>query len=120
MTESKLTDSVCSDNCCAKTATGELSCKLTTEELRSRKETVLASLKSQVKEKQELVNGFAFRFDGSNEILDELNEFIKTERECCDFFTFGLSVCGDKSEAWLNLTGPEGAKEFIQSELGLL
>ncbi|SFF54338.1 hypothetical protein SAMN04488541_105227 [Thermoflexibacter ruber] len=95
-----------------------MSCKLTTPELQKRKETVIASLKSKMTEKKELQVGFAFKFSGTDDILDELIEFIKTERECCDFFTFGLSVSGDKSEAWLELTGADGAKEFITTELG--
>lgn len=45
-------------------------------------------------------------------------EFIKTERECCDFFIFGLSVSGDKIQIWLELTGAAGAKDFITAELG--
>jgi hypothetical protein len=52
-------------------------------------------------------------------MVDELTSFIKTERECCSFFTFNLSVAGDKSAAWLELSGPEGAKDFIKTELGL-
>lgn len=111
--------SVCSDDCKAKNKTSELSCKLTTPELQKRKETVLASLKSQMTDKKELENGYAFKFPGTDKILDELTEFIKTERECCDFFTFGLSISGDKSEAWLELTGVDGAKDFITTELGL-
>jgi len=113
------TASVCSDDCNAKSKTGELSCKLTTPELQKRKETVLASLKSQVIEKKELKDGYAFKFTGSDRMVDELTEFIKTERECCDFFTFNLSISGDKSEAWLELTGADGAKDFISTELGL-
>lgn len=97
----------------------EMSCKLTTPELRERKETVIASLKQQVIEKKELQNGFAFKFPGTDKVLDELTEFIKTERACCDFFTFVISVSGDKSEAWLELTGADGVKEFMISELGL-
>lgn len=112
-------ETVCSDDCTAKNKTGQMSCKLTTPELRERKETVIASLKQQIIEKKELENGFAFKFLGTDSILDELTEFIKTERECCDFFTFGLSISGDKSEAWLELTGADGAKDFIISELGL-
>ena len=46
-------------------------------------------------------------------MLDELVEFVKTERECCDFFVFNLSMKGDKSEACLKITGPTGAKDFI-------
>lgn len=110
---------VCSDGCTAKNTSLEMSCKLTTPELRQRKETVMANLKRQVTEKRELQNGMAFKFPGTDKVLDELTEFIKTERACCDFFTFALSVSGDKSEAWLELTGAEGVKEFIISELGL-
>ncbi|RTL60698.1 MAG: hypothetical protein EKK37_00640 [Sphingobacteriales bacterium] len=118
-TDKETTTSTCSDNCKAKSKTNELSCKLTTPELQKRKETVIASLKGQILEKKELKEGFAFKFSGTDEVLDELTEFIKTERACCDFFTFGLSVSGDKSEAWLELTGVDGAKDFITSELGL-
>ncbi len=117
--DKETTASTCSDNCKAKSKTNELSCKLTSPELQKRKETVIASLKEQIIEKKELKDGFAFKFSGTDEVLDELTEFIKTERACCDFFTFGLSVSGDKSEAWLELTGVDGAKDFITAELGL-
>jgi len=103
----------------AKNRTNDLSCKLTTPELLQRKETVLKDLKEQVLMKKELEDGYAFQFPGTDKVLDQLSEFIKTERACCTFFIFGLSISGDKSEAWLELTGPEGAKDFVQTELGL-
>jgi hypothetical protein len=110
----------CTSDCCKpkgkKTA---LSCKLTTPELRERKATVIANLKKQVIEKKELKNGYAYKFTGSDNTVDELANFIKTERGCCDFFTFNISVSGDKSEAWLHITGPKGAKEFIKDEFGM-
>lgn len=109
--------SVCSEKCRAKSSTTGLACKLTAPELQKRKATIVASLKNKAIEKKELPNGFAFKFPGTDEMLDELTEFIKTERECCDFFTFNLSVSGDKSEVWLELTGVEGTKDFITSEL---
>ena len=97
----------------------ELVCNLTSPELRKRKETVLENLKRQILEKKEMSNGFAFRFPGSDVVMDELTAFIKTERECCRFFTFDLSVSGDKSKIWLSLTGAPGVKDFITGELGL-
>jgi len=97
-----------------------MACMLTSVELQQRKETVIKSLRKQIIETKELSNGYAFRFPGTDEVLDELAEFIKTERSCCSFFIFGLSVSGDKSEAWLELTGADGAKAFILSELGLV
>lgn len=96
-----------------------LSCNLTSPELRERKQTVLESLKRQILEKKEMPNGFSFRFPGNEVVLDELTEFVKTERECCPFFTFELSVSGNKSKIWLSLTGPDGVKDFITGELGL-
>lgn len=80
---------------------------------------MLESLRKQVLEKKELKNGYAFKFKGTDEMLDELTEFIKTERECCNFFTFNLSVGGDKTEIWLELTGAENVKDFIKTELEL-
>lgn len=113
------TTKTCSSTCKAQNKSSELTCKLTTPELQERKETVLKSLREQIIEKKELENGYSFKFPGTDKVLDELTEFIKTERTCCDFFVFGLSISGDKREAWLELTGPEGAKYFIATELEL-
>ena len=114
---SKEHKSICTKACKAKNKISELSCKLTTPELQKRKETVLKDLKEQVIAKKELENGYAFKFLGTDKVLDQLSEFIKTERACCNFFIFGLSVSGDKSEIWLELTAPEGAKNYIMTEL---
>jgi hypothetical protein len=103
----------------AKNKKGELTCKLTTPELRQRKESVIKSLKKQILTKKELKNGYSYRFGCTDKMIDELAEFVKTERMCCDFFTFNLSFNGNKSEAILKITGPTGAKEFIKTELEL-
>ncbi len=94
-----------------------MACKLTSPELQKRRTTVLESLRKQILEKKELSNGYAFRFPGTDQAIDELTDFIKTERECCGFFTFSLSANGDKKDAWLELTGGEGVKDFINTEL---
>lgn len=106
------------DNCCKKSTT-ELSCKLTTPELQKRKATVLESLRKQIIEKKELENGYAFKFNGSDKMIDELTEFAKTERQCCDFFTFNLAITGDTTAVWFEIVGPKEAKEFIKTELEL-
>src|SRR5690349_6982725 len=76
-------------------ANTKFSCKLTTPELQKRKATVLESLRKQMLEKKELPNGYAFKFSGSDSIIDELTEFVKAERECCDFFKFNIAISGD-------------------------
>ncbi len=87
--------------------------------MQQRKTTVIASLAKQILKKKELNNGYAYKFKGTDKVVDELSEFIKTERSCCDFFDFGLKVAGDASFAWLSITGPKGTKDFITSELNL-
>lgn len=96
-----------------------LSCKLTDPELRKRKEEVLASIKMKVLSKQELSDGYKYEFDGSDTVLDELVSFIKTERLCCDFFHFSIDIAGDGTSSRLSITGPAGAKDFINTELEL-
>jgi hypothetical protein len=119
MTADNKSTSFCSDDCKAKNNSTNLSCKLTSAEMQQRKTTVLESLRKQILEKKELENGYAFKFNGSDKMFDELTEFIKTERECCGFFTFNLSIGGDKNEIWLQITGAEQAKEFIKTEMEL-
>lgn len=95
----------------------KLTCKLTTPELQQRKNTVIAELKSQVLEKIETDLGFKYKFEGSDKMLDQLNSFIKTERLCCEFFVFNLTASSDTKFAWLELSGPEGTKDFIKHEI---
>jgi hypothetical protein len=97
--------------------TKPLTCKLTTPELQKRKATVIAELKALVQDRKELEYGYHYKFEGTDQILDKLNEFIKTERMCCDFFTFQLTLKEDKTT--LTITGPDGAKEFLNKEVGL-
>ena len=100
------------------TATNKpLVCKLTTPELRHRWATVIAELKSLVLERKERDDGYSYQFDGNDANIDRLTEFIKTERKCCDFFIFKLTVNDDS--AVLDITGPPGTKEFLEKEVGL-
>ena len=95
----------------------KLSCELTTPELQLRKKTVVAELKNLILDKIETAKGFKYKFEGSDKMLDLLNSFIKTERLCCDFFVFTLTTSNDKTFTWLELSGPEGTKDFIKHEI---
>ena len=104
---------------CCKKQFGELVCKLTTPEMDERKKTVLASLRKQVLDKEELEDGYRFKFVGTDSMVNELTEFAKTERHCCEFFTFNLTMSGDTNALWFEITGPAGTKEIIGTELEL-
>jgi len=94
----------------------QMACKLTSPELRKRKEEVIAILKQQLLERSELANGFRYKFNGDDAMLDNLVDFIKSERLCCPFFNFSMEVT-NSNFAFLQITGDEGVKSFITGEL---
>jgi hypothetical protein len=100
-----------------KKVTKPITCKLTTPELQKRKATVIAELRALVIERRETADGYVFAFQADDQTIDKLVDFIKTERQCCDFFTFQLTI--EENNASLNISGPEGAKEFLKQEVDL-
>ncbi|HQQ98925.1 MAG TPA: hypothetical protein PLX35_16755 [Cyclobacteriaceae bacterium] len=96
-----------------------LTCKLTTPEFRARKATIIAELKSLSVGREEMENGYRYTFSGSDEILDLLTSFIKSERNCCDFFSYRLTVGEPMGHTYLDLIGPEGVKQFIKEHIEL-
>lgn len=79
---------------------------------RRRHAELLVALQAAVREARELPDGFAFRF--TDEGVAVLEEWLPLERLCCPF----LDLRRDSSAPnWLRVTGPEGTKEFLRSEL---
>lgn len=71
---------------------------------------------SLLQETRELVDGYAYRFEGEHYQL--VAEFITHERFCCPFLTFGLTVAPQRGPLWLQLTAPGDVKPFLTEELG--
>src|SRR5687767_12014387 len=70
-----------------------------------------------VTEVGELPDGYTFRLPGDSSMLFKLAEFIRDERLCCPFWTFGVTVEPPGGSIWLQLTGPDGAKQAVVAEL---
>lgn len=96
-----------------------LACKLTSPELRQRRETVIASLRSQISKTEETADGCIYTLHATAQTIGEVASFIETERQCCEFFSFRLSVPSGSADLYLEISGPQGAKEFLKNELGL-
>jgi hypothetical protein len=65
--------------------------------------------------KTDLPNGYSFRFPA--DAFDELAQFVSKERRCCPFLAFDLAVPPGDGPVSLQLTGPEGTREFLAAEL---
>jgi len=95
-----------------------VACTLTESERRQRREQLLERVVSRVEERRALDDGVALRFATDDVALAELMEMIRLERQCCAFLRFRLTVEPGGAPVWLELTGPEGTREFLESAFG--
>lgn len=86
---------------------------------KKRQKAVLRELQSKVKSVEELSEGFSLNLVAEPYMLQLVAEMIAFESRCCPFLVFVLEVKNGGRSITLNLTGGEGAKDFLRAELGL-
>ncbi len=94
-----------------------IACTLTPEAQPERRD-MLHRLGQSIEEVQEREEGYAYRFS-SDEILPELMTVIQAERQCCAFLRFALTLDPGNGPVWLEISGPEGTKAFLNGFFGL-
>ena len=92
-----------------------IACSLTDPEYQQRRAELLRTFQGALLETKELDEGYAYRFPSGANSIAELAQLITFERECCPFLRFQLRLEPANGPLWLELTGPEGTKEFLQS-----
>ena len=92
-----------------------IACNLTNAELQERRRTVLETLRSAVLAVQELADGFAYSFMSEGNRFKELADMIDLERQCCPFLQFRVTLAASNGPISLEITGPEGTKDFLLS-----
>jgi len=91
-------------------------CELTPAEITARRATLLPGLLAHAEERTPLSDGFRWRFAASAVCLAAVAETIDAERQCCRFLRFVLTV-EPGGPMWLEITGPQGTSEFLESLL---
>lgn len=92
-----------------------IACNLNDAEFRERRADLLRTFQSALLETRELDNGYAYRFPSDADWISQMAQLITFERACCPFLRFNLRVEPDNGPLWLELTGPPGTREFLQS-----
>jgi hypothetical protein len=92
-----------------------IACKLTSAELQLRRAEVLAQIKADLINVTELEVGYRFEFPSNQDQIRRLGTLIELEHECCPFLRFQLTVEPGDGPALLELTGPEGTKDFLKA-----
>lgn len=92
-------------------------CTLTPEALKGRKSGLLADVARLSTQTIKIAAGYRFEFAPEAETLCLVADMINAERQCCRFLRFALTVEPDAGPIRLEVTGPEGAQEFVEALL---
>jgi len=90
-----------------------VACSLTNSELQERRKEVLLQAKTAMIGVKETESGFIYHFSSSSERIAALGNLIALEHQCCPFLSFRLTVEPEEAPVSLELSGPQGTKEFL-------
>lgn len=90
-----------------------VACSLLDAELQERRRDVLQKIRNEVSDVRELENGFMYCFPPGGSRIRELADMVELERQCCPFLKFSITVEPGNGPVRLEMTGPEGTKEFL-------
>ena len=86
--------------------------------MKARREGLLSALLRRA-DAQELPEGYRLRFAATDDVLVTIAQTIDAERQCCRFLRFRLTVEPDGGPISLELTGPQGTREFVSALLDM-
>lgn len=90
-----------------------MACSLTPAEISAMREGLLPGLLSRAVSGEAIVDGFRWQFRSAPGLLRDIGAVIEAEHRCCPFLRFVLEVEPGDGPIVLNVTGPEGAAEFL-------
>ena len=90
-------------------------CTLGPAALKARREGLLANLVRRADAHEELPDGHRLRFAAYGDTLGLIVRAIDAERRCCRFLRFRVTVEPDEGPILLELTGPEGTRDFLSA-----
>jgi hypothetical protein len=96
-----------------------IACELGPAELAARRESLLARLAARALGVERLDSGLRLHLPGDAESSELVFETVAAERRCCRFLVFELAFAPDLGPITLEITGPAGTREFLESILPL-
>ena len=81
---------------------------------RPRYHDLVARLRSSMRDRKELPEGYEYLLDSTKITMAEVSEWVTLERLCCPFLIFQLEGAGKDSR--LTMRGPDGVKAILGAE----
>lgn len=94
-----------------------MACSLDGAALARRQTELASSLLADAVRTEALSDGYRWQFRSSDGLLGRLAAVIDAERQCCRFLRFALNAEPDLGVVTLEVTGPTGSREFLESWL---
>ncbi|MGH8609479.1 MAG: hypothetical protein ACREX9_19340 [Gammaproteobacteria bacterium] len=96
-----------------------IACDLTvfTTSERAEHRTLGDALFANVKRIVDHSDGFTFLFERDAKLDEQIKSWLAKEKRCCPFFSFEITREHAPASLMLHISGPQGAKEILQSEL---
>jgi hypothetical protein len=92
-------------------------CTLTPEALRARRQGLLMDVARRAERREDLPDGLRLQFAPSGDTIALIARAVDAERHCCRFLRFGITVEPDGGPVFLDLTGPSGTRDFVNTLL---
>lgn len=92
-----------------------IACALTPEQLEARRDELLPGLLRRARSYRDTAAGRVFEFVDAPGLLRDLARTLELERGCCRFLAFSLTLEPDGGPIRLEISGPEGTRQFLDS-----
>ena len=99
--------------------TRPLACTLSSAELRAQRDELLPGLLATALQRVRLPDGIRLVFGATAKRLRQLYAIEQIEKGCCAFLSFRIDLTPGGGVLTLDVTGPEGTEEFLESLLEL-
>ena len=90
-----------------------IACTLSPDALQTRRDQLLADVFRRAEHHELTGDGLRVRFSPDADTVATLGRVVDTERQCCRFLRFVITVEPDGGPVVLELSGPAGTREFI-------
>ena len=97
--------------------TRPLACTLSSAELRAQRDDLLPGLVATALQRVRLPHGVRLVFGATAKRLRQLYAIEQIEKGCCAFLNFHIALTPGGGALTLDVTGPEGTEEFLESLL---
>jgi hypothetical protein len=94
-----------------------IACQLTPEQIVGMRDGLLPGLLAGASAQEDIVGGYRWKFSPRADLVKDIGSVIEAEHQCCPFLHFTLVVEPGDGPIWLQVSGPDGTKDFLSSLL---